>query len=296
MADYYSTLGVSKTATDAEIKKAYRKLALEFHPDRNKSKEAESKFKEINKAYEVLSDSKKKQSYDSMGHQAFEQGAYQGGNPGAGGPFGGAGGQSGPFTYTYSTNGGAQGFDFGGSSDPFDIFEQFFGGASPFGQRARQSRSSYSLTIDFMDAVKGANKRVTIGGKTQTIKIPPGVDSGSRIRFNDYDVILDVKPSTKFRREGADTISDLDISFAQASIGTEIEVETVEGLVKIRIPAGTQSGTVIRLSGKGIARLNRGGKGDHYVNVKVIIPKNLTSRQKELLREFESSGKKKSWF
>src|SRR6185295_17969174 len=165
--NYYKLLGVSKNASDIEIKKAYRKLALDFHPDRNKSKEAETKFKEINKAYEVLSDPKKKQTYDSMVHQAFEQNAYQGGG---GGPFGGFGGaqsgQYGPFTYTYSTNDGGQGFDFGGFSDPFEIFEQFFGGASPFGNR--QARPAYSLTIEFMEAVRGVTKRVTIDGKTQT--------------------------------------------------------------------------------------------------------------------------------
>jgi DnaJ-class molecular chaperone len=294
MADYYSILGVSKTASGAELKKAYRKLALEYHPDRNKSKEAEAKFKEINKAYEVLSDPQKKQNYDSMGHDAFEQGAYTGGG---GGPFGGAqGGQYGPFTYTYSNSSGAQGFDFGGFSDPFDIFEQFFGGAgSPFGSR-RQARQAYSLRIDFMDAVKGSNKKVTIDGKTQTIKIPPGVDSGSRIRFDNYDVIVDVAPSTKFKREGADVISEKEISFAEAALGIEANVETVDGLVKFKIPAGTQSGTVIRLSGKGIARLQRNGKGDHYVTIKIIVPKGLSSKQKELLREFDSAGKKKSWF
>ncbi len=299
MADYYSTLGVSKTATGVEIKKAYRKLALEYHPDRNKSKEAEQKFKEINKAYEVLSDPQKKQTYDQFGHAAFEQNAYQGGGPG--GPFGG-GGQYGPFTYTYTTGRGGpfggvqgeQGFDFGGFSDPFEIFEQFFGGASPFGQRA-QARPSYSLTIDFMDAVKGATKRVTIDEKTESIKIPAGVDSGSRIRFGDYDVIIDVRPDSKFRREGSDVITDEDISFSQAALGGQIEVETVEGSVKLRIPSGTQPNSVIRLSGKGISRL-RGGKGDHYVRIKVVIPKGLTNKQKELLRELDESGKKKGWF
>lgn len=299
MADYYSTLGVSKTATDTEIKKAYRKLALEYHPDRNKSKEAEAKFKEINKAYEVLSDPKKKQAYDSMGHQAFEQGAYQGGA--GGGPFGG--GQYGPFTYTYTTGGGGpfggaqgeQGFDFGGFSDPFEIFEQFFGGASPFGQRA-QARPAYSLTIDFMEAVKGATKKVTIDGRAQTIKIPAGVDSGSRVRFGNYDVIIDARPHTKFRREGSDVITDEEISFSQAALGGQIEVETVEGLVKLRIPSGTQPNTVIRLSGKGVARIRGGSRGDHYVRVKVVIPKGLTNKQKDLLRELEESGKKKGWF
>src|SRR5476649_693570 len=129
--DYYQTLGVTKSSSAAEIKTAYRKLALEFHPDRNKSKEAEGKFKEVTKAYEVLSDPQKKQTYDQYGHDAFEQGG-----PASGGPFGGGfGGQSGPFSYTYSTSGTEGGFDFGGFSDPFDIFEQFFGGSgNPFGR------------------------------------------------------------------------------------------------------------------------------------------------------------------
>jgi len=291
--DYYKVLGVSKSATDTEIKKAYRKLALEYHPDRNKSREAEAKFKEINKAYEVLSDPKKKQTYDSIGHQAFEQGAYTGGG---GGPFGSAsGGRYGPFTYTYSTGGGGPGFDFGGFSDPFEIFEQFFGGASPFGQR-QQPRPAYSLNIDFMEAVKGSAKKVTIDGKSQTIKIPPGVDSGSRIRFGDYDVIVDVSPHQKFRREGSDVITDEEISFSQAALGGQIEVETVEGIVKLRIPSGTQPDTVIRLSGKGVTRLRGGGHGDHYVRIKVVVPKGLTNKQKEILRELEESGKKKGWF
>lgn len=152
--DYYQTLGVSKTSTPDEIKKAYRKLALEFHPDRNKSKDGESKFKEVTKAYEVLSDPQKKQTYDQFGHAAFEQGAGQGPFGGFGGAQGGQqSGSYGPFTYSYSNSGG-QDFDFGGFSDPFEIFEQFFGGAT-----SRQRRPTYSLTIDFMDAVKGVEKK-----------------------------------------------------------------------------------------------------------------------------------------
>jgi DnaJ-class molecular chaperone len=147
-----------------------------------------------------------------------------------------------------------------------------------------------------MDAVKGANKKVTIGGKSQTIKIPAGVDSGSRIRFNDYDILIEVAPSSKFQREGADVVSEKEIPFSQAAIGAETEVETVGGMVKIRIPAGTQPDTVIRLSGKGIKRLNSSSHGDHYVRIKIVIPKGLTNKQKELLKEFEESGKKKSWF
>src|SRR3989344_4633427 len=163
--DYYETLGVIKSASASDIKKAYRKLALEYHPDRNKSKEAHEKFKEVTKAYEVLSDPKKKQMYDQFGHAAFEQGAGGQGPFRGGGPFGGFGGQNtgqyGPFTYTYSSSGGD--FDFGGFSDPFEIFEQFFGGASPFGRQSR--RPVYSLAIDFMEAVSGATKRVNVEGK-----------------------------------------------------------------------------------------------------------------------------------
>jgi DnaJ-class molecular chaperone len=286
--DFYKILGASKSATADEIKKAYRKLALQYHPDRNKGKEAEEKFKEVNKAYEVLSDPQKRQTYDQFGSAAFEQGG-----PAGQGPFGGFGGfnQQGPFTYTYTTNGGN--FDFGGFSDPFEIFEQFFGGASPFGRAQR--RTTYSLTISFMDAAKGATKRVDLAGKTQTIKIPAGVDNGSRIRFEDYDVVIEVAPDRRFRREGYDIISGQEISFAQAALGDTIEVETVQDLVKIRIPAGTQPETLIRLRGKGVKMIRGSGHGDHYVRIKVTVPKNLSGHQKELLKELKDS-KKHGWF
>lgn len=296
--DYYGLLGVTKSASADEIKKAYRKLALQYHPDRNKTKEAEVKFKEITKAYEVLSDPQKKQMYDQYGAAAFEQGGMGGGNPFGGfGGFGGQqGGQYGPFRYTYSTNGGGADFDFGGFSDPFEIFEQFFGGASPFGQQAR--RPMYSARIDFMEAVNGVEKSVTINGKNQKIKIPAGVNSGSRIRFNDYDVIVDVMPHKKFQREGYDIVTEEEISFPHAALGEELEVETVQGKVKIRVPAGTQPNTLIRLSGKGVPYLRGSGKGDHYVKIKVTIPKTLTKRQKDLLQEFqtETESSKKGWF
>lgn len=283
--DYYSLLGVQKGATQDEIKKAYRKLALQYHPDRNNTKEAEDKFKEITKAYEVLSDPQKRQTYDQFGSAAFEGGA----GAGAGGPFGGYG----PFGYSYSTNG--QGFDFGGFSDPFEIFEQFFGGASPFGRRER--RPVYSLTISFMDAVKGTEKEVTINDKKQKIKIPAGVDTGTRMRFDTYDIVFDVMPHKKFQREGADVITNEEISFPQAVLGTELIVETVEGKVTVKIPAGTQPETLIRLRGKGIQHIRSTGKGDHYIRIKVTIPKTVSKKQKTLLEEFEKENKgKKSWF
>jgi DnaJ-class molecular chaperone len=295
--DYYEILGVTKSATEAEIKKAYRKLALQYHPDRNKGKDAETKFKEVTKAYEVLSDSQKKQTYDQFGHAAFEQGAGQGPFGGAGGPFGGFGQQQGgPFSYTYTTGGdGGAGFDFGGFNDPFEIFEQFFGGASPFGRQQR--RQTYSLTIDFLEAVHGVTKKVTIGDKTQAIKIPAGVNEGSRIRFGNYDIVVSVTPDKKFQREGYDIIGVKEISFTQAALGGEVNIETIDGDLKLRIPSGTQPGTAIRLRGKGVPHLHGSGRGDHYLRIKVTVPKHLTGKQKELLKEFEGdSDKKSSWF
>lgn len=294
--DYYKTLGVSKTATADEIKKAYRKLALQYHPDRNKTKEADKKFKEVTAAYEVLSDPQKRQTYDQFGSAAFNQGAGGPGGPfGGGNPFGGQQrGQYGPFTYTYSTSGGGQDFNFGGFSDPFEIFEQFFGGG---GFSRAQRRPAYSLTIDFMEAVKGATKKVTIDNKSQTIKIPAGVDNGSRIRFGEYDVVLSVKSDARFKREGRDLVVDLEIPFTKAILGDTADVPTIDGQVKIKIPAGTQPDTVIRLRGKGVPSVHGGGRGDQYLRIKVIIPKNLSSNQKKLLQEFESeTSKKKSWF
>lgn len=289
--DYYQILSIPKTASLDEIKKAYRKLALEYHPDRNKSKEAEEKFKEVTKAYEVLSDQQKRQSYDQLGHAAFEQGA---GQQGPFGGFGQQGGQYGPFTYTYGNGGGAD-FDFGGFSDPFEIFEQFFGGASPFGGRSR--RQAYSLTIDFMEAVHGTTKKVTIDGKSQTIKIPKGVNEGSRIRFGEYDIIIDVTQNPKFQREGYDIVSEKEISFSQAALGDEVMIETIDGDLKLRVPPGTQPNTIMRLRGRGVPHIRGEGRGDHYIRIKVTVPKHLTGRQKELLREMEEEGKpKKSWF
>ncbi len=285
--DYYEILGVTKTATQDEIKKAYRKLALQYHPDRNKTKEGEAKFKEVTRAYEVLSNTEKRSQYDQFGHAAFEQG----GPAGAGNPFGG---QYGPFSYTYSTNG--QGFDPNGFTDPFEIFEQFFGGGNPFGQRAR--RPAYSLSITFDEAVHGAEKSVTIDNKKQKIKIPAGVDSGSRIRFEKYDVILDVAPDSTFQREGNDIVTQHEISYPQAALGMDLEVKTINGSVKIRVPAGTQPGTLIRLSGRGVPRVRGGGSGDHYVKINVVVPKKLSGKQKELLEalQAEEAPKSKKWF
>lgn len=288
--DYYDILGVEKNASSQEIKKAYRKLALEWHPDRNKTSEATQKFKDINEAYEILSNSEKRAAYDQFGHAAFEPGGAPYGAPFGGDQSGGFGGartyRQGPFTYTYYTPGGGSpfegaGFDF---SDPFEIFEQFFGGGSPFGRQARVPR--YGLSLSFMEAAKGVEKEVMINGQRRKIKIPAGVDDGSRINFHDFYATIDVRPDPIFKREGFDIFVDGMIPFTLAILGGLIIVPTVDGEVKLRIRPGTQPGTMIRLRGKGIPRLQGSGRGDQYVRLQVNLPNRLNSKQKGLLKEW----------
>lgn len=283
--DYYDVLGVAKGASDAQLKSAYRKLALQWHPDRNKSAEAETKFKEINEAYQVLSDQKKKQAYDQFGHTPFDQ---TGGA--AGGPFGG---QQGPFQYYYSANGGQNPFsgaDFGGFADPFEIFEQFFGGsASPFGRRAPQ-KPHYSLRIPFMQAIKGGDITVTIDGKKHTIKIPSGANTGTHLRFTDFDVTFEVEEDATFKRDGADIYIDHKIPFTLAILGGDTQIPTLDGQLTVKIRPGTQPGTMMRLSGKGATKLqamSSSSKGDLYIRLIIELPAHPTRRQRELLEEFE---------
>jgi molecular chaperone DnaJ len=271
--DYYEVLGVTKTATEAEIKSAYRKLALKFHPDRNKEADAETKFKEINEAYQILSDAKKRQTYDQFGHAAFDAASGMGGNPFAGGA------RTGPFTWSYSTSGTPfEGMDFG---DPFEIFESFFGGGYG-GQR----RPRYSLTVDFMEAIKGTEKKVTINNKARTIKVPAGAQEGTRLRFEDFEVTIDVKPHAHFKREGADIFVDVPISFVTAALGGEVEVPTINEPLKMKVRAGTQSHTLVRLRGEGAPYLQRNGRGDLYVRLMVEVPQKLNKHQKKALEQF----------
>ncbi len=301
--DFYDVLGVSKSASADEIKKAYRKLALEWHPDRNKAANAHEKFKEINEAYEVLSDPKKKQTFDQFGASAFEPGMGGAGAAAGQGPFGGGGFQQGPFTYYYQTNGGQQGNPFAGGgaegfdfSDPFDIFEQFFGGGFGRTQTSRRAHPAYEITIDFMDAVKGVSKEIHIprggagdGSVKKNIKIPAGVDTGSRIRFDDFDIVVEVRPSQQYHREGNDLVIEQEVTFTQAALGAVVDVPTIDGSVKIRIQPGTQPGTLIRLHGKGVPSVRGAGRGDEYVKIQLNIPAHLSRRQRELLEEFEKS-------
>lgn len=278
--DFYELLGVPKTASADEIKKAYRKLAMQYHPDVNKAPDAAAKFKEVTEAYEVLADAKKRQQYDQFGHAAFDPSRGMGG-------FGFGGGsrsyQSGPFTYSYSTNMGDAGFDFGGFSDPFEIFEQFFGG----GFARQQAKPRYSLRISFMEAIKGAERKIVHQGKEHTIKIPPGVDDGTRIRFGDFDVTIDVGAHEQFKREGYDLFIDHELSYPMAALGGTIEVPTIDGPLSIKVRPGTQPGTLIRLRGKGVPQLRGGGAGDQYIRLLVTVPKQVTREQRQLLEELE---------
>lgn len=279
MADFYSVLGVSKSATQQEIKTAYRKLALKWHPDKNKSPEADTKFKEINKAYEVLSDSKKREMYDQYGESAFSQGGQPGGQSYSY--------RQGPFSYTYSSQGGNpfENIDFGGFSDPFDIFEEFFGFHSPFSRANR--KQVYSIQLDFEEAVHGVEKEVSIENKRKKIKIPAGVGDGNRIRFTDFDLEIRVKPHHTFRREGQDIYLNKEISFKQAVLGDIIEVETLDKPVKFKVRKGTQPGTIIRLKGVGVPYPNSNHKGDQYVVLKIKIPDKASSKARRLLEELE---------
>lgn len=289
-SDYYDILGVSKGASAGEVKKAYRKQALEWHPDKHKDNKeaAEKRFKEINEAYQILSDTEKRRAYDQFGHAAFAPGGAPAGAAGfGGGPFTKTG-RYGPFTYTYTSTGGGPfaGFDFG---DPFEIFAQFFGG-SPFGARPGRSIPRYSLTIDFMEAIKGVEKEVSMEGKKRKIKIPAGVDDGSRIRFGNFILSINVKPHEVFERDGADIFVRVAIPYSLASLGGTIKVPTVDGDVKIRIRPGTQSGAMIRLKGKGASHLRGRGSGDQYVRVAVAVPETPTKVQKETIKKLKEEG------
>jgi len=277
--DYYDLLGLKKGASDSEIKAAYRKQALKWHPDRNKSPDSAVKFKEINRAYEVLSDSQKRQMYDQYGKDGVERGSQQQ-----------QGQQQGPFSYTYSTSGGGQnpfeGVDFGGS-DPFDIFEQFFGFGEAGGGRARKRRDLYQMELSFLEAVHGVEKETVIKGKSHSIKIPAGVDDGMKIRFSDFDVLVRVRQDSHYRREGQDVYIEKKISFPLAALGGELKVETLNEPVSLRVRPGTKSGTTVRLRGHGIVYPQQAHRGDLYVVYAIEVPEKISHKAKQLLDELQ---------
>jgi DnaJ-class molecular chaperone len=275
--DYYEVLGVSKGATADAIKSAYRKMALKYHPDRNKEAGAEEKFKEINEAYQILSDKGKREKYDQFGHSAFDPSAGMGQNPYAGGF------QQGPFTWTYSTGGGQNPFEGADFIDPFEVFNSFFGGG-----RSSRQRATYAMRISFMEAALGAEKIVEVGGKKKKIKIPAGVDDGTRIRFDDFYVTFDVGTDPYFKRRGTDLFVDVALPLSVLLLGATVKVKTLTGEVKMKVREGTASHTMIRLANEGLPDVQGRGKGSLYVKLIPKVPTKLSRDQKrvvELLRD-----------
>ncbi len=326
--DYYEVLGVNKSATDAEIKKAYRKLAKKYHPDMNKDDpRAEELFKEVTEAYEVLSDKEKRKLYDQFGHAAFEEGAGQGGAYGAGGQgfgggaggFGGFGGQgfrggfggeggfgNGSFHFEGNPGDGYQEYYYTGDNLD-DIFDGFFGGA---GKKSRsRSRDGEDVLakveVSFEEAALGADKVIrfrTPDGREQSLQvhIPAGIDSGQKIRLKGKgmpgqngggagSLLLEVTVQSKpgFERKGMDIYTTVEIPFETAVLGGETIVPTLNGRVSCKIKEGTQSGTKIRLKGKGIVSMkNPSQKGDEYAVIQIRVPRNLSADAKQKLQEY----------
>ena len=272
---------------------------MKYHPDKNPGdKEAEAKFKEINEAHDVLSDKQKRARYDQFGHA------------GVGGASGGAyGGFSGnPFGGGFNYNGQTFNFDFGGGLD--DILGNLFGFGTAGSRRARKGADyQTAVTLTFEEAIFGTTKTVTVDGSDLKVKIPAGIDDGMSIRLRgkggpapeggtesgDLYVRVRVKPHKSLTREGAIILSEEKIDMVDAALGCEIDVETVDGKITMKVPAGTQSGTPFKLSGHGVPFRADGDRGPHIVTVIVETPKNLSRKQKELLEEFKKNKKRGFW-
>ena len=344
--DYYEVLGVSRNASEKEIKSAYRKLAKKYHPDSNQgNQDAENKFKEASEAYSILSDPEKRKQYDQFGFAAFDEtagagggwqnaggayggGTYSGGNPfeGFGGGFGGNGGFHGSFHSSgFGGNGGSFHFEQGDGSGFEDIFDDLFHG-SRGGRSNRNSRSqggshyghydfyqsrgedlNCQVNIGLRDSVLGCDQVFQIknpaDGTTQSLKvhIPAGIEGGKTIRLKGKgmpgtgggepgDILLKVTidPDCQYERKGMDLYTTVSIPYTTAVFGGEAKVDTLYGSVVCKIPEGTQSGSKIRLKGKGVPSVKQPSvHGDEYVVIQIQVPKSLRPEAKQKLREYE---------
>lgn len=269
--DYYEILGVTKTASEDEIKKAYRNLAKKYHPDKNKgNKEAEAKFKELSEAYAVLSDKEKRDQYDRLGREAF--------GPGGANPFAGF-----DFSQFMGGGGGGRGRKGGARTrtvDFTDIFGDLFGGGGGgggFGGFETEPQAMQAeMTIEFRDAILGTTMALTVNGEQIRVKIPEGIGNGQKIRVPrkgsvPLEITVHVKPHPLFERRGDDIYIDLPVTVGEAIRGADVDVPTIHGNVRMRIPAGTQAGRTMRLSGKGVKKKS-GTAGDQYIRVQIVIP------------------------
>jgi molecular chaperone DnaJ len=286
--DFYEILGVKKTATDDEIKKAYRSLAKKFHPDKNKgNKDAENRFKEISEAYAVLSDTEKRGQYDRLGREAFQYGT--------GGPGGGGGAQYGGFDFSQFMGGAGQARGgrrtTRGGGGFTDIFSDLFGGAAGGFEPEAAPEFQTETTIDFRDAIQGTTLDMNVGGSHVKVKIPQGIGDGQKVRVKTnqgiVNVVIHVKPHTFFERKGNDIHIELPVTIGEAMRGGDVDVPTIHGNVRARIPANTQSGRTFRISGKGVAR-KTGTAGDHYYRVLVHVPPSAAERAAEAIETLET--------
>jgi curved DNA-binding protein len=291
MANYYQILGVDSKASDADIRKAYRKLARKYHPDVNPGdKAAEARFKQINEAYEVLSDPDKRRKYDQYGDNwkhadQMGQAGYQYSRPGGQG-----------FSYTWTT--GAQGDSRSspGGINFGDIFEEFFGKRSRTAPAPKPIEVPVEISLE--EAAQGTARHIQVpadGSNRQQrleVKIPPGVDTGSRVRIpsgdgrrQDIYLLITVLPHPRFQREGQDLRTEIEVPLLDAVLGSEVTVPTLTGKVALKIPPETQNGQVFRLAGRGMPRLNNpSSRGDLLARVKVVLPKNLSPEERQLFQ------------
>jgi len=289
--DYYKILGVDRKAAADDIRKAYRKLAMKHHPDRNPGdKKAEEKFKEINEAYQVLSDREKRARYDQLG-SAYSNWRSSGGRPGDfnwGDWFtpGGGGATRVEYENVEDLFGGAGGFS--------DFFRMIFGEAAASAARGRQAQGyQQPVQISFQEAYEGTTRQIQANGRKIQVRIPAGVKTGSRVRVAgagpeglDLYLIVEVADDNRFERDGYDLHTTVTVPVFTAILGGDADIETPAGKVKLSIPQGTQPEQVFRLSGRGMPHLKEPNtKGDLYVRLKLQIPRYLTSKQRELIEE-----------